>query len=168
MKAVAYITMVALVSGCAVASPPPVPAVRHDAAAAADHESPELARFMRELVNVPFSFAMLERDGAQRPLRLRRAALVLQDAVGDLAGWQDPPVASVEGRQVFYAYAESLERQVALLELATRRNDTAETGERLEDIRETCNGCHRFFRPASAISHDVFHDRIVVAQGGQP
>lgn len=112
---------------------------------------PRLARFMREVVNVPFSFAVLEHDGARRPVRYRGAALVLHGAVRDLARWQAPPTVSPEGRAVFYTYARHLERQVARLERATRDPDPVETGARLDAIRQTCDGCHRFFRPPSAI-----------------
>ena len=113
---------------------------------------PRLARFMREVVNVPFSIAVLEHDGARRPVRYRGAALVLHGAVRDLARWQAPPAVSPEGRAVFYTYARHLERQVARLERETRDPDPVETGARLDAIRQTCDGCHRFFRPPSAIA----------------
>jgi hypothetical protein len=141
--------LAAVLGGCAATA---APAVHRDVEPAGDLEHPELARFMRELINVPFSFAMLERDGAQRPLRYHGAAVVLREAARDLVAWQQPPVDSAEARAVFYAYASHLERQVVQLELATARMDTVETGARLEDIRDTCNSCHRFFRPASALA----------------
>jgi hypothetical protein len=102
---------------------------------------------MREGVNVPFSFAVLEHDGARRPRGFRSAARVLRLAVDDLVHWDDPPGASAESREVFYTYARHLEWQVAQLELATRRDDTDDTGARLEAIRGTCDRCHHFFRP---------------------
>jgi transposase len=120
----------------------------------------QLARFMREAVNVPFSFAVMERDGRRRPVRFRRAALVLQDAVRDLVHWEDPPVRSASARVVFYTYARELERQVGAFELAARSHDVAATSAHLEQIRETCNSCHHFFRPASVISEDVLRDRF--------
>jgi hypothetical protein len=120
----------------------------------------QLARFMREAVNVPFSFAVMERDGRRRPVRFRRAALVLQDAVRDLVHWEDPPARTVSARVVFYTYARELERQVGAFERAARSHDVAATSEHLERIRETCNSCHHFFRPASVISDDVVRDRF--------
>ena len=154
------IAALALATGCAaappleVASPVPAPA-------------PELARFMRELVNVPFSFAVLERDGARRPARFRGAARVLQGAIADLAHWQAPPRTSAQGRAVFLEYARHLQRQVARFELATRRHDAGDAAARLDEIGRTCNGCHRFFRPAGALSTDVVGSRVALDDGRQ-
>lgn len=149
----ALIGVALAIAGCGAA--PRSSPRRADRDAVVTVARPRLARFMREVVNVPFSFAVLEHDGARRAIRYRGAALVLHGAVRDLARWQAPPAVSPEGRAVFYTYARHLERQVARLELATRGHDPVETGARLDAIRQTCNGCHRFFRPPSAISVDV-------------
>jgi hypothetical protein len=140
-------TMLTL-SGCAAAALAPTDWPPHAAMPAAPVSS-DLARFMREGVNVPFSFAVLEHDGAQRPLRAHGAARVLQVAARDLVHWEDLPASSPEGRAVFQAYARDLEQQVGQLEAATRHGDIAETGVRLAAIRRTCESCHHFFRPPS-------------------
>lgn len=154
---------VALASGCAGALPAAAPEV----ARTKDEAETELARFMREAVNVPFSFAMLEHDGRRRPIRFQRAALVLQDAAHDLVDWQDPP-ADGAARDVFFEYARSLERQVDELEVATRHHDLDRTSDRLEAVRQTCNTCHRFFRPNADTAGDVVYDRLVVELLGAP
>jgi hypothetical protein len=124
-----------------------------------------LARFMREAVNVPFSFVMLE-TGNQRGLRVHTAATILREAARDLTQWSDPPVESDEGRQVFYAYAENLEQLVARLEDSAAQHEDATSADSVEQIRQTCNQCHRFFRPASVISPDVAYDGYAIDLGG--
>jgi hypothetical protein len=123
------------------------------------HTEPEggshLARFMRESVNVPYSFALFEQGGRNRLRRVNLAAVVLKEAARDLVHWSDPPVHSASARDVFYTYARNLERHVGILEVATQNHDTERSARSLEEIRRTCNGCHHFFRPASLFSRDV-------------
>lgn len=154
--------------GCAM---PSTPAVEIDPARLAYDRSPaqsELARFMRESVNVPFSFAVFEAEQQQRPRRVQHAAVVLQDAVANLVYWPEPPAVSEPARDVFYTYARQLERQVSWLEVAAREHDADQTAARLEDIRQTCNTCHHFFRPASVISKDVLSDRPMLFEEDAP
>lgn len=121
---------------------------------------------MREAVNVPFSFVQIEAATEQRDVRVHRAATVLRAAAQDLIQWSDPPVASEEGREVFYAYAQNLEFHSARLEdAAAHREDSAES---VEQIRQTCNHCHRYFRPASFLSPDVAYDWYALELGGVP
>ena len=128
-------------------------------ARSSEHKNAQLARFMRETVSVPYSFALIASHQPGRTTRVHRAAIALQDAVADLVHWSNPPVRSESARAVFYAYAENLELHVARLEAAARSEDTALAAHSLENIRQTCNHCHRFFRPASKISADVALDR---------
>lgn len=123
---------------------------------------------MRETVNVPYSFALLANYGPPNaaPVRIHRAAIALQDAVQDLVHWSNPPVGSEAARAVFYAYAESLEHQVKRLEVAARSQDPELVNHSLEGIRQTCNRCHRYFRPASKISPDVALDVYAFELGG--
>jgi hypothetical protein len=127
--------------------------------------APQLARFMRERVNVPFAFAMME-AATMRPHRMHTAAGLMRDAARHLVHWSNPPAVSDEGRQVFVAYAQSLERHIGRLERASTQRDTDAITDSLERIRQTCNGCHHLFRPASRISRDVLFDRIAVELGG--
>jgi hypothetical protein len=131
-----------------------------------EHEHVPLARFMRETVNVPFSFALMEHD---QPRRVHTAAIALQEAAQGLVHWTNPPTGDgVEARDVFYAYARDLEHHVGLLEIAARDRDTEDTTYHLRGIRQTCNSCHKFFRPANAISHDVAFDHVTIDFGGEP
>ena len=125
-----------------------------------------LARFMREAVNVPFAFVMLETATAQRERRVHRAAVALRSAAHDLIRWSDPPVMTEEGRGVFLAYAQNLEHNVARLEDAAARREVELAVETVEQIRQTCNHCHRFFRPTSIISSDVAYDWYSLDFGG--
>ena len=139
--------------------------------AESDHPTvpaPPLARFMREEVNVPFAFMMLEGATAPRALRVHKAAVVLRSAARDLVRWSDPPDVSDEGRKVFYAYAETLEFHVARLEDAVAQHEVAIAADTVEEIRQTCNHCHRFFRPSSALSPDVAYDWYALDPGGIP
>lgn len=130
---------------------------------APERTSPRLARFMREMVGIPYAFAVLASDRPGRESRIRHAAVALHEAVHDLVHWTDPPVESDAARGVFVAYATSLEQQVE--ELAATR-DTTQAAQSLEGIRRTCNHCHRYFRPASRTSPDVAID--LFAQRGDP
>ncbi len=121
---------------------------------------------MREELNVPFAFVMLETATAQRERRVHRAAVALREAAHDLIRWDDPPVVSDEGRDVFFAYAENLEHHVGQLEDAAARNEVARAVDTVEQIRQTCNHCHRFFRPTSIISSDVAYDWYSLDFGG--
>ena len=147
----------ALLSACAATLPPKRPS-KH---------TPQLARFMREMVNIPYSIALLANEKPGREARVNRAAIVLQDAAQDLVHWTDPPVGSTAARDVFYAYAQNLEHHVARLELATRTQDNALAANSLEGSRQTCYQCHRFFRPANKISADVALDRYALDLGGK-
>jgi cytochrome c556 len=125
-----------------------------------------LSRFMREEVSVPFSFAMLATASAHRGRRVHQAASMLREAAHDLVHWSDPPAVSEQGQRVFYAYAENLEYHVSRLEHAAANREPEQAADSLEQIRQTCNSCHHFFRPASRISPDVAYDRFALDLGG--
>jgi hypothetical protein len=126
---------------------------------APDVHPSHLAQFMRESVNVPFSFAVLERDrGNRSAIRIHRAAVVLNGAAQDLGVWRDPPARSEAAQIVFYEYARALQRGVAKFERAARDHDTQLAATNLDEVRHTCNSCHRFFRPAGELS-DVGYAR---------
>jgi hypothetical protein len=146
------------VLACSCAAPVSIPTTTR--------ATPPLARFMREEVNVPFAFVMLETASAQRGRRVHKAASILREAAHDLVHWSDPPVASDEARDVFYAYAENLEFHVTHLEDAAAHHEHVRTLDTLEQIRQTCNHCHHYFRPASVISPDVAYDWYALEPGG--
>jgi hypothetical protein len=127
----------------------------------------QLGRFMRESMNVPFAFVMLETATAQqRGRRVHKAATFLHDAARDLVEWAQPPTATAEGREVFYTYAQHLEYHAARLEDAAAQRDTHLATDTLEEIRQTCNDCHHFFRPAAKFSPDVAYDGDALDLGG--
>lgn len=161
MNGVRFIAVVLV--GCAASAKPA------HVTAPIEHPPIELARFMREQVNVPFSFAMLETDTrGSTTERVYAAARVLRDAAAHLAHWSHPPRVSVQGREVFFTYARYLESQVRELEHASRELDSSGAAASLAGIRRTCNSCHRFFRPAARLSHDVLYDRFAVELGEVP
>jgi cytochrome c556 len=161
-RTLARVLFAALAAGCASAPP--------QAVAPASDEPRSLARFMRENLNVPFSFAMMA-TATKRPHRVHMAASVLREAAYHLADWPDPPAVSMQGRDVFYAYATNLAYHVRRLERATAGHDAPQVAYSLERIRQTCNSCHSFFRPASRFSPDVYvdysvHGRVAVELPG--
>lgn len=101
---------------------------------------------MREHVNVPFSYAMIETTSANRPVRVHKAALVLTLAARSLNEWKNPPVESEDGRAVFFEYARDLARRATDLERTARVHDTALTVQTLVEIQAVCTSCHRLFR----------------------
>lgn len=154
-------TIAALVISCAA---PVAQIAEAETPALSTLASLPLARFMREEVNVPFSFVMIEAATEHGGRRVHKAASVLREAARDLVEWTDPPVMSDEGRDVFHAYAQNLELHVARLEDAAERHE--DSAESVEQIRQTCNSCHRFFRPASFLSPDVAYDWYALEPGG--
>jgi hypothetical protein len=128
----------------------------------------QLAQFMREMVSVPYSFAMLETAGKKRPQRMYKAATVLRASAQHLSHWSDPPTVSAQGREVFYAYARNLVHHVGRLEASVQEHDTEVLVDSLEQIRQTCNNCHRYFRPASRLSSDVLFDHFASELGAPP
>ena len=149
-----------LICSWVIACSPSRPAVEPRA-----QPDPHLARFMREMINVPYSIAQLAVHRPGREARISRAATLMQTAVEDLVHWADPPGASDAARSVFVTYAQTLEHHVERLETASRTRDREGTAHSLEAIRQTCNQCHRLFRPASKISADVALD---LDRGGTP
>jgi cytochrome c556 len=136
-----FATLASCVPVAATAVPEPV-----------ERDQLPLSRYMRETLGMAFSFAQTEHRHTRR---VHSAAIALQDGANGLIHWSDPPVASAEAREVFYAYAGDLMRRVSMLEAATRAYDADDTAYHLRNIRETCNTCHRYFRPAAVISPDV-------------
>jgi hypothetical protein len=113
---------------------------------------------MRETMNVPFSFAMIEAAGDKDSPRVARAAAVLDQAAKGLRMWKDPPGNTIAARAVFFEYAKNLETQVVRLQ-----TEPEDAGHHLQAIRATCNGCHRFFRPSlNSAAMDVGYDLVGV------
>ncbi len=106
---------------------------------------PQLARYMRETINVPFSFAMMESESG-RSARVTYAANVLHTAAKGLVDWKELTGQSDDARAQFVEYAKNLERHVDNLQTAT-----ADASYHLEAVRQACNACHRHFRLANRL-----------------
>lgn len=156
-----YLTIAAFAISCAAPSMQTVPNEP-----ALPHAQAKLSRFMRESVNVPFSFLMLETAVAKPGRRVHKGARLLHAAARDLVDWSNPPAESDQGREVFFTYAQHLEQHAARLEDAAEQHASDLTADTVEEIRRTCNGCHHFFRRAAKISPDVSLDWDTLDLGG--
>jgi hypothetical protein len=108
---------------------------------------------MRETMNVPFSFAMLESGRHGPSPRVARAAVVLSDAAKGLTVWKNPPGNSDSARAMFFAFAKNLETQTAQWQ-----SEPSDPHSHLQAIRATCNGCHHYFRTTIGRTTDVGYD----------
>jgi len=70
----------------------------------------------------------------------------LRTAIGKLRLWHDPPTESDQGREVFLTYAASIDGLTTRLIDALGRDDRRAALDQLEQIADTCNNCHHFFR----------------------
>lgn len=114
----------------------------------------ELQLLMKNEINPAFSkitFLVfhgeeMEQDPAALQAELSRYGEALRKALSRLRVWQHPPTESTEGKQVFYAYALSVDKSAARLVDALGRADNQDAAKQLEGIAKTCNSCHHFFR----------------------
>jgi cytochrome c556 len=127
----------------------PVPATQQpDAGMAA------LAALMKNQINPAFSkltFLVFHGEEMQEDVNavrteMQRAATTLRGSISQLRDWQELSNQSDEGRQVFNTYATSVDRQAQKLfdAIAGKDNDTAAS--QMQEIADTCNNCHHFFR----------------------
>jgi hypothetical protein len=115
--------------------------------------SPALNALMNEHVNPAFSklsFLVFHADTMEDPDAARGAlastARELAAATTQLRTWDDPPVLSREGRDVFQTYSASVDGYAQKLVAAVASGDDGASRHALEQIAETCNNCHHFFR----------------------
>lgn len=114
----------------------------------------ELGALMKNDLNPPFSkltFLVFHgKDAAEDPATVRaemqRSIAALRASIARLRTWQNPPVTSEEGKDVFYTFASSLEASSMRFEKALGTNDTTTASSALSQIAKTCNNCHHFFR----------------------
>jgi cytochrome c556 len=98
------------------------------------------------LIVLAFHSDTLDMDAAAVKAALKREASVLQGAIARVREWDEPPTQSQEGREVFYTYANSVHRATERLVAAIDADDSAGTVAELQQIANTCNNCHHFFR----------------------
>ena len=114
----------------------------------------ELAALMKNEINPAFSkltFLVthgeeLEEDSAAMMLELRQAASTLQSSISKLRTWKTPPTDSAQGREVFYTFATSVDASTGRLVDSIVAGDESAATAHLEQIADTCNNCHHFFR----------------------
>ena len=145
MKAPAVLALV--LAGCAK----PVPA-NEPHAGATIRKLEALGALMKNQINPAFSklvFLLAHADNEDpRAVRaeLQTAGGNLRKAIGELRMWHDPPTESDQGRDVFLTYAASIDGMTLKLIDAIGRDDRASALGQLEQIADTCNNCHHFFR----------------------
>jgi hypothetical protein len=134
--------------GCAK----PTPSSVNDGATIRKLEA--LGGLMKNDVNPAFSkvvFLLAHADeGTEDPRAVRSeleiATVNLRTAIGKLRLWHNPPTESAEGRDVFLTYAASIDDMAGKLVDALDREDRTTALKHLEQIADTCNNCHHFFR----------------------
>jgi hypothetical protein len=110
-----------------------------------------LAALMKNQINPAFSKLMMlvfHGDGLQEDptavrVEMQRFAVMLRSSMGELAAWREPPQ---QGRDVFFTYAASVDRQAQLLSDAIERRDRGTAEAQMSEMADTCNNCHHFFR----------------------
>lgn len=116
--------------------------------------SEELQRIMKGRVNPTFSnlsFLLLRGDEADlAPEELaaerQRNVEVLRGALAEVRALRTVPTRTEEGRAVFATYVDSVSRAADRLAAQVDGGDLVAATATLEEIAETCNACHHFFR----------------------
>jgi hypothetical protein len=137
----------AIVLGCAK---PPVRPGTHDGATIRKLEA--LGLLMKNEINPAFSklaflLAHAETEDPQAVrVELSTAGTTLRSAIGKLKMWHEVPTESAQGRDVFLTYAASIDGLTGKLMDSIGQNDRPKALNQLEEIADTCNNCHHFFR----------------------
>jgi hypothetical protein len=142
--------LLAIACGLLLGCPAPPPPARPVKTA----KMAELGRLMKDQINPAFSKLsflifhgedMVE-DPAALKTELQSLAAGLRKSLGRLIVWEHPPTESVQGKEVFFTYATSIDKMVVQLESAIAGDDPQSAARSLEQIAKTCNNCHHFFR----------------------
>jgi hypothetical protein len=145
-----YVIASALLLGCG--AKPPVAANPNDGVTIRKLEA--LGALMKNEINPAFSkltFLLAHAEAiAEDPQSVRgelsTAGTNLRAAIGKLREWHDPPTVSDQGRDVFLAYAANIDGMTTRLIESIGRDDRPKALGQLEEIADTCNNCHHFFR----------------------
>jgi hypothetical protein len=113
-----------------------------------------LAALMKNQINPAFSKLMflvfhgdeLQEDPNAIRSEMQRFATMLRFGMAELAAWRELPTQSTEGREVFFTYSANVDKQTQSLFEAIERRDTATAEKQMQQIADTCNNCHHFFR----------------------
>jgi len=114
----------------------------------------ELGVLMKNEINPAFSrltFLMfhggdVETDEAVLKAELERHASSLRRGMARLRAWGRVPAQTEEGRQVFFTYADSVDKSTERLVDSIRKGEQFSAATQLAQIADTCNNCHHFFR----------------------
>jgi hypothetical protein len=137
----------ALLVGCAK---PPAAGGAHDGPTIRKLEA--LGNLMKNEINPAFSkmVFLLAHAEMEDPQAVRNelgvAGANLRISIGKLRQWHDPPTESAQGRDVFLTYASSIDTMTVKLIGSIDRDDRRKALVELEEIADTCNNCHHFFR----------------------
>jgi hypothetical protein len=111
-----------------------------------------LGLLMKNEINPAFSkmVFLLAHADEEDPRTVRNeleiASINLRTSIGKLRLWHNPPTESDQGRDVFLTYAASIDGMTGKLIDALGREDRKTALGQLEEIADTCNNCHHFFR----------------------
>ncbi len=140
------IGILALVGACSEAQLPPADPPSNKVTALGLLMKTQVNPTFTRLIVLVFHSEDLEADAETIQTELQQAGAVLQGVVARLRVWDEPPTKSQEGREVFYTYANSVGAASARLAAAIERNDNPAAARELQQIANTCNNCHHFFR----------------------
>lgn len=113
-----------------------------------------LAALMKNQINPAFSKLMflvfhgdeLQEDPNAVRTEMQRSARNLRASIGELRDWKELSTQSAEGREVFFTLAANVDRQAQTLFDAIERRDQDTAAAQMQEIADTCNNCHHFFR----------------------
>ncbi|MGE0398281.1 MAG: hypothetical protein AB7T06_16375 [Kofleriaceae bacterium] len=113
-----------------------------------------LAALMKNQINPAFSkltFLVfhgeeLQEDANAVRAEMQRAASTLRGSISELRDWRELSTQSAEGRDVFFTFAANVDRQAQKLVEAIEKRDADTAMTQMQDIADTCNNCHHFFR----------------------
>lgn len=114
----------------------------------------ELGALMKNEINPAFSrltFLLLHGESVEDNAEalgaeLGRSASRLRGAIAKLRAWTHVPAKTEQGREVFFTFAESVDQMTEKLVVRVSRGEREAAQGQLEQIADTCNNCHHFFR----------------------
>lgn len=145
----ARLSLALVLAGC-----PKAPSPMTEQTRPSDASMTALAALMKNQINPAFSKLMflvfhgeeLQEDPTAIRMEMQRFATVLRQGMGELAAWREPPTQSTEGKEVFFTYSANVDKQTQTLFDAIERRDAVVAEKQMQEIADTCNNCHHFFR----------------------
>jgi hypothetical protein len=149
MKRLVLVALPFVIGGCTKQNTPPGNSGMTD-----DARITALTLLMKNDINPAFSKltflvfhgATMQEDPQKLRIEMLNAATMLRRSMGQLRTWSEPPTGTDQGREVFYTFADSVDVSTQRLVEAIQRNDGNGAARQMEQIADTCNNCHHFFR----------------------